>query len=64
MTIKITSVLAGGAMAVLANGAVVLLTSILTGSGSLRERVECQAGNLGMLLAGALSPVAFTAYFQ
>lgn len=51
-------------MAVLANGAVVLLTSILTGSGSLRERVECQAGNLGMLLAGALSTVAFTAYFQ
>lgn len=54
----------GACCAVLANGAVVLLTSILTGSGSLRERVECQAGNLGMLLAGALSTVAFTAYFQ
>lgn len=54
----------GACCAVLANGAVVLLTSILTGSGSLRERVECQAGNIGMLLAGALSTVAFTAYFQ
>lgn len=54
----------GACCAVLANGAVVLLTSILTGSGSLRERVKCQAGNLGMLLAGALSTVAFTAYFQ
>ena len=51
-------------MAVLANGAVVLLTSILTGSGSLRERVECQAGNLGMLLAGALSTVGFAMCFQ
>lgn len=54
----------GACCAVLANGAVVLLTSILTGSGSLRERVECQAGNLGMLLAGALSTVAYAAMLQ
>lgn len=54
----------GACCAVLANGAVVLLTSILTGSGSLRERVKCQAGNLGMLLAGALSTVAYAAMLQ
>jgi hypothetical protein len=64
VTIKITSVLAGGAMAVLANGAVVIITSILHGEGNIWERVKCQSGNLLMLLAGALSTVAFTAYFQ
>lgn len=54
----------GACCAVLVNGAVVLLTAILTGSGSLRERVKCQAGNLGMLLAGALSTVAYAAMLQ
>lgn len=54
----------GACCAVLANGAVVLLTSISTGSGSLRERVKCQAGNLGMLLAGAISTVGFAMCFQ
>lgn len=54
----------GACCAVLANGTVVLLTSILSGSGSLRERVKCQAGNIGMLLAGAISTVGFAMYFQ
>lgn len=51
-------------MAVLANGAVVIITSILHGEGNIWERVKCQSGNLLMLLAGAISTVGFAMCFQ
>lgn len=54
----------GACCAVLANGAVVIITSILHGEGNIWERVKCQSGNLLMLLAGAASTVAYAAMFQ